>query len=735
MTSVVTHHAVGDVDGTIDAIEAHSETPGANVYLGAQVMRRGLARGSRGTEADIVAVLALVIDLDADTGKTGEMPVEPSYVIETSPGNYQPFIIFDRPLSREEAKPLAVALKRATGSDHGTADVAHVWRIPGTHNWPNKKKIERGRPSDPATVTVDLEWDGELTSLEELRTALQPWMTAPVDGKQAAIGELPEVDGIVVSEDAASMLAENDVGDRSEHASRVVERLAFEGHTAEEAMALFLAASGDWLKRYKTEALARADCSRLWTKYGQQHVDMREAGAQAAAGLVVRKAKEVPEAANDNSAAAEPPRLLPALPSMCRDPFSLSSAGGILAEISEWITETAIIPVPELSLTSAIALLGGMFGDRALGPTRSGLNLYLATVMGVASGKGHAPKSIISLSSSAGKPGAVTNGDPTSYAAIERILRKNISTVCVFDELGVTLQDVNNRHKSSASASIRKFLLTIYDQADSTFHGRQYASSETKGDESPLIGPALTILGMTTPSTLYAGLSDESLNDGFLSRFVFIEGEGPETVSAPRLNRSVSLPKELIASLKRAYDSFPKEPKSATQLFSPKYQIPFEGGEDGEAYRLWSDVFHWQHSKVWSVREYHVNGRAAENTIRLASIRAVSRQPSMPFVSADDVEWGWAIVHRSISVITDGVDRHMAGSMAESLRKAIVRALSQAKGKTLPWSQLLQREGVSQADSEDVAKSITWLVETGKVADLSGRSKPGARASFKLLEE
>jgi hypothetical protein len=38
---------------------------------------------------DIVAVLGLVTDFDADTGKIGEMPVETSYVIGTSPGNAQ----------------------------------------------------------------------------------------------------------------------------------------------------------------------------------------------------------------------------------------------------------------------------------------------------------------------------------------------------------------------------------------------------------------------------------------------------------------------------------------------------------------------------------------------------------------------------------------------------------------------------------------------------------------------
>ncbi|MGH0244373.1 DUF3987 domain-containing protein [Sinorhizobium meliloti] len=726
----VTHHAIGDVDGMVDAIMAHEATPNANVFAGMQVMRKGLGRGSRGKEADIVALLGLVVDLDADTGKVGEMPIEPNMVVETSDGNFQPFVLFDRAISPSEAKPLAAALKRATGSDHGTADIAHVWRIPGTLNWPNKKKLERGRSPTPVAVTIAQPWGGDLTSVDDLRTAIEPWLSAPETASAVSLGDLPSLDGIDISATASELLAANEVGDRSAWAAKVVEQLAFDGLTPEQACAVFLAASGDWFRRYETRDPIN-DFERIWARFGAPHAEAREAGNNAATGIVAKfNAKSrVPAAANDNVPVAEPCRDLPAIPRMHPDPFQPESAGGLLAEVSRWITSTAIIPVPELSLTSALALLGGMFGDKALGPTRSGLNLFLTTVMGVASGKGHAPKSIVSLASSSGKPGAVTNGDPTSYAAIERMLRKNSSTVVVMDEFGVTLQDINAKRTNAASASIRKFLLAIYDQADSVFHGRQYASDETKKDDSPIEGPALTVLGMTTPATLYAGLSDASLNDGFLSRFIFIEGTGPTEIKPPSLNRKAETPAALVAALRQAQTVFPTPKGSGAK----KLMIPFDGGEGGDAYRLWTEVFMWQHDRAWNEREHHINGRAAENTIRLASIRAVSRNPSAPAITEEDVAWGWAIVHRSIQIVTEGVNRHMSGSTAESLRKAVVRALEVAKDNTLPWSFLLQREGVSSAEADDVSKALQWLIDTGKVTSLKPQAKPGARGSFKLV--
>jgi hypothetical protein len=432
-------------------------------------------------------------------------------------------------------------------------------------------------------------------------------------------------------------------------------------------------------------------------------------------------------AANDNE---ETTRLF--LPKMHPAPFTSQAAGGLLSEISDWITSTAIIPVPELSLAASIALLAGIFGDRALGPTKSGVNLFMTTVMGVASGKGHAPKSIIRLATLAAKPGAVTNGDPTSYAAIERMLRRNKSTAIIMDEFGITLQDVSSRQKNPAAASIRKFLLAIYDQADSVFHGRQYASEDTKKDNEPIEGPALTVLGMTTGHTLYNGLSEDSLREGFVSRFIFIEGNHPETINPPRLSEAKDIPSGLVDNLRQASMVFPKSEGNLGGAFT-KHIVPFDNGEEGDGYKRYAEVFLWEHWRGWTQRQRNVNGRASQNTIRLATIRAIARDQSKPLILAEDVEWGWAIVHQSILVITAGVDRHMSGSIAEALRKAVTEALRNAKNQMLPWSQLLQREGISQAASEkDVSDAVAWLIETGHVENLSGEKKPGARMSFRL---
>jgi hypothetical protein len=68
---------------------------------------------------------------------------------------------------------LATALGEAVDSDAGTKDIAHVWRIGGTANWPNAEKVnERGRPRAPQPVKVATPWTGELVEPETLQAAI-----------------------------------------------------------------------------------------------------------------------------------------------------------------------------------------------------------------------------------------------------------------------------------------------------------------------------------------------------------------------------------------------------------------------------------------------------------------------------------------------------------------------------------------------------------------------------------
>jgi hypothetical protein len=131
-----------------------------------------------------------------------------------------------------EAKPIAVALSNAIGGDHGTKDVSHVWRIPGTLNWPTPNKIARGRPRDPQVVIVHEPWSGVLIDAKILAAAVevagparpQPHTTGR-DASEEEDGEV-EVDAFLeasLPHELLDLVREGvPVGDRSDGFFRVV---------------------------------------------------------------------------------------------------------------------------------------------------------------------------------------------------------------------------------------------------------------------------------------------------------------------------------------------------------------------------------------------------------------------------------------------------------------------------------------------------------------------------------
>jgi hypothetical protein len=99
-TFPVERFSIGDVGEMVDAIMRLETRQHANAYVGLQVMRRDLPPKARGGLKDIVAVLGLVADFDGGDGKgASQMPLPPSLVLETSPGNRQCFLFFDKPMN------------------------------------------------------------------------------------------------------------------------------------------------------------------------------------------------------------------------------------------------------------------------------------------------------------------------------------------------------------------------------------------------------------------------------------------------------------------------------------------------------------------------------------------------------------------------------------------------------------------------------------------------------------
>lgn len=163
-------------EAILNIVNELSKEPHRNIYMPLCIFKPGLQAGKKGGEADILAVLGYVVDFDDDQAHrwNERLPIKPTYVLETSKGRFQAGYLFKEGIPPDEAKKVAILLQQFSRCDFGTKDLSHVWRIAGTKNWPNKKKVDSGRSPEPQLVTF-VKPIGENVKFQDLKNILEQW--------------------------------------------------------------------------------------------------------------------------------------------------------------------------------------------------------------------------------------------------------------------------------------------------------------------------------------------------------------------------------------------------------------------------------------------------------------------------------------------------------------------------------------------------------------------------------
>lgn len=419
------------------------------------------------------------------------------------------------------------------------------------------------------------------------------------------------------------------------------------------------------------------------------------------------------------------------------NPHDPRSQGGIMGAVSKWMLESAWRPVPEFATIGSVAFCAALFGRRYSSPTGLGLNLYLMGIAGPGFGKDHPLNAIQNLMADAGLQHLVGPGDISSDSALEHILRQRPCFVMPMDEIGVFMQATGGRNSGGYERRIRKVLLDLYTKGAGMWTGKQKVptqGSKTVHDSAaePVFNPTVTIMGMSTPTEFYSGLTEANLSDGMVARMTIVAAEKRPT---PREDREPVIPsKSLVAEVKRATAEYPKDggnlQNNNWRMSTARpaiYQVPWA---DPNAKMSWREIEDWQLATIDEdpSKDGFVS-RAAEQTLKLATLRAVSRSPSDPSVNVEDVEWGWSIVSKSLWSLDSGVTKYMVNSDFEKLCMAIVDAVQREGGK-MPKSRLLRARGVRK-EPRAIAAALQHLAEAMVIYPVPS----GGRATITLRAE
>jgi hypothetical protein len=374
---------------------------------------------------------------------------------------------------------------------------------------------------------------------------------------------------------------------------------------------------------------------------------------------------------------------------------------GVVGEIIDWIVATSRRPNRVLALGGAITIVGTLIGRRVAGPTRSATHLYVVPIAPTGSGKQHLLDGTVRLLKSANAADHIGPSKFFSISAVLEMLKTKPLALCVQDEIGVFLAAVTHPRAGSNEKAVSQILRSLWGISFASMPTAQWASRKMK----IICCPALSVLGVSTPDEFHAALQGESVDNGFLNRFLTLESK-LRAVDRDPVSDPFTVPAILAKKLSGLYVW--SGPESLLQIGNPgvEFQPDILRWADEPAQACYADF-----TRI--VDDYMVEhsdsaaylARCSETAIRLATIRAAGRLGRGASVDLGDMEWGAGI----------------AWTAGQALKEAAQNFLPQTERGE--WANkiasLLRRRGTMKP--RDIQQHIRSRLRSFEIKDILGQ--------------
>ena len=209
-------------------------------------------------------------------------------------------------------------------------------------------------------------------------------------------------------------------------------------------------------------------------------------------------------------------------PLLDRRPATSSDAPGLLGEIVNYVTNSAMHPSETFATAVGLGVIGALISRRIAGPSGpqgTGTHLYQVIIGPAGSGKEHVRTTGKLLMIAANASGLIGPGRFKSGAGIIKYLQKKPVSLCFMDELGAYFAKLGDPRASIYEREANEILREIWGLS----WGRYDSPQGAHDDSEAVLCPALSCLGMSTPKELYRACKSRDVASGFLNRWLFAE--------------------------------------------------------------------------------------------------------------------------------------------------------------------------------------------------------------------
>ena len=326
---------------------------------------------------------------------------------------------------------------------------------------------------------------------------------------------------------------------------------------------------------------------------------------------------------------------------------------GFVGRIMAFNLTTAPKPQPVLALAGALALLAVLCSRKLTDSRGTRPNIYLCGVAQAGAGKDHARQVNKRILTQTPMAECQAEAIKSGTALINSLVINN-AMLFQIDEFGRFIKVASNQNSSPHIYEIVTRTLELYSSSGDVYAIPRLAENARKKDEvRDIVKPHLVLYGTTVPRSLYEGLTEESVTDGFLARvLVFdVDGNNPRR----RITSAADLPEDIIEEARWWADL--KPPGSGDMHPSPMVApITKEAMEIAEAF---IDLEYEEQQALKDSPLANLWARTAQNADKLALLYAASRDRHNPVIDHDAAHWGYGLAEwltrRMVTLIGDNV--------------------------------------------------------------------------------
>ncbi len=377
---------------------------------------------------------------------------------------------------------------------------------------------------------------------------------------------------------------------------------------------------------------------------------------------------------------------------------------GIIGDMTRWITTYAIYDQPELAMLNVLAFCGTVFGRRYASPIDTRTNLYLVGIAKTGAGKDHSRKMINSLAMDAGLSNYIGGNSIRSDTGMLRGLANNSSQLLQLDEFGIFMQALSDKAAPHHVKAISRTLMSLYSDSNSIYHHGDYA--DAKMSPIRIAAPSLCIYGTTTEDSYVPALKRSALKSGELNRFIVVPSQ---TIPIPKRNVPA---KEVDGNIVEWWKRFsPQQQNSIGGLVNSATMIPRPitvgwGECESRQYDLNLEQVARSNEKtptqdLWS--------RLMENTIKIAMIFAIARDPESPEFQPIDFDYAYSIVRASINYMASLMDECIMETPQEQNHNEIMKAIRASGSNGVSRRELLRT--FRKLKKRDIDDLISTMIE------------------------